>query len=96
MAKGGLGPDISHQPIKCPHCGSMVDTSACFFEEKAPKPGNVTICFYCHDIAVYTRKMNLRLPTERELYEIAGDECLRIALTVLSKMTPRKIRPGGA
>jgi hypothetical protein len=84
-----LGPEVHHRPVRCPHCGSLFDASTCFFEYKAPEPGDMAICFHCHEIAVYTRRMNLRLPTERELYAIAGDERLRMALEVLSRMPPR-------
>jgi hypothetical protein len=89
----GLGPDVHHRPIRCPHCGGLVDTSCCFFKDKAPAPGDMTICFLCRELAVYTRKMNLRLPTERELYAIAGDERLRLALRALSKTPPLKRHP---
>jgi hypothetical protein len=32
--------------------------------------------------------MNLRLPTERELYELAGDERLRMLLLALAEEVP--------
>jgi hypothetical protein len=44
----------------CPHCGHPIDGAAAVASERAPEPGDVTICIYCADILEFDEHMVLR------------------------------------
>jgi hypothetical protein len=55
----------------CPHCGRGADGVTDPFEEEVPKPGDISICVYCRDVAVFQGDLSLRKMTEEE---VAGME----------------------
>jgi len=38
-----------------------------------PRPGNITICFYCGHIMAFAKDMSLRSLTDAEIHDVAGN-----------------------
>jgi hypothetical protein len=57
----------------CISCGKLNDQATDPLEEVQPKPGDVSICFYCGHIAVFTLDLTLREPNLEEARDIAGN-----------------------
>lgn len=61
----------------CLHCGKILDAaSGVDDDDMPPKPGDVSICFYCGNIAVFGDNLLLRQPTDKEIIALAGDRQL--------------------
>lgn len=57
----------------CPHCGYQTDSAAAVSggpTNVQPKPGDLSICFRCRGLAVFTAT-GLRFPTEQESADAA-------------------------
>jgi hypothetical protein len=58
----------------CPTCGYEVDRATCFTEQaSSPSSGDISVCFECGSIAVYTDALSLRSPTEAEVQKLKAD-----------------------
>jgi hypothetical protein len=68
-------------PVSCWRCEKTTDTTtAAVGEDTAPAPGDVSICFYCGELAVFTgRGLETRQPTDAERAEILADPGVVIA-----------------
>jgi hypothetical protein len=53
----------------CPHCGKELD--AAMGHQRAPVPGDFTLCVYCQMPAVFADDLKIRELTEDELRELA-------------------------
>jgi hypothetical protein len=70
------GPAYHTIDTNCPHCGHKANAATCTHDDAAPNEGDVGICFKCGEWNVYGDDMQLRLPTDAELAEIAeSKEC---------------------
>lgn len=50
-------PRLPNNP-KCPKCGTIIDGADCTTHEGAiMEPGDVTVCFYCFSVAIYTEEL---------------------------------------
>jgi hypothetical protein len=60
----------------CLSCGIQANaaTSVGYAPNKKPTPGDVTVCFKCGHIMLFGDKLELREPTAKEAYAIAGDK----------------------
>lgn len=68
----------------CPWCGRRHDFhSSTDNPLKRPKPGNLSICWGCHQLAVYTEDLGLRRPTPDEATEAAQNPAVQQALAAL-------------
>jgi hypothetical protein len=72
-----------HKPSQCPYCGHLIDASTSA-EDASPGPGDVTVCLNCREIVVFADDMSLRLPTEQELIEVAGNDKVLAVLLALA------------
>jgi hypothetical protein len=71
----------------CPYCGKATDADAPApgTDENvgAPGPGDVSVCFYCAGISIFT-ETGLRKPTEDERAELLDDpDVIEAAAAVL-------------
>jgi hypothetical protein len=59
----------------CRTCGIKLDaaTFATGPEDRKPKQGDVSICWYCSTISVYDTDMSLRTPTSDEMQRFMSD-----------------------
>jgi hypothetical protein len=57
----------------CPTCGKVFDSATCATGNEAPKPGDVTVCFGCGMILVFTEDMGVRpmTPSERADFRLS-------------------------
>ena len=54
---------------RCPLCDSLIEASTSETNE-TPDPGDISICYHCGCMCIYTDAMGLRLPTGAEAKEI--------------------------
>lgn len=67
----------------CPHCGKRNDGHTAIDGEPAvPKPGDVSLCFTCGGLGIYTEDA-MRKPTDDELFECMQDEQLKRAMFLI-------------
>jgi hypothetical protein len=66
----------------CPHCGRANDRHANLGNDDQAAPGDVSICFGCHHIAVFAAG-GMRKPTPAELAAIEQDPLVRDAIRAL-------------
>jgi hypothetical protein len=61
-------------PAPCPYCGRVTDADSQFptDEDAVPGPGDVSVCFYCAGIALYT-ETGFRKPTDEERAELLDE-----------------------
>lgn len=59
------------KPHTCPHCGTTFDQASDPSDESAaPQVGSVTVCILCAGVCVFTKSMDLRVFTGRELAKL--------------------------
>ena len=61
----------------CPSCGKKLNAATHPTEDVTPSPGDVTICFGCQDLLIFTEDLGLRRPTEAEIEAFPLDEISR-------------------
>lgn len=90
---------MSAAEIACPHCGRVNEAHEGPTPGAAPAPGDVSICWACRGIGIYTED-GIRLPTPEEDAEIRNEPQLKEALAAIAESyTPRqasKLRWGQA
>ena len=57
----------------CPYCGKKISAASNAIDEGEPKVGDVTICLYCGEVAMFDADLHLREPTADETIAIARD-----------------------
>jgi hypothetical protein len=65
---------------ECRDCGAVVDAATIVLEigRLPPAAGDVSVCFYCACISVYTGDgLELLAPSEDELAKMVGDVALQ-------------------
>ncbi|MCK1670354.1 hypothetical protein [Bradyrhizobium sp. 150] len=60
---------------QCRDCGELLD-GATGVGANRPRPGNVSVCFYCGHISVFADDLSLREPNGEEMREIADNETI--------------------
>ena len=65
-----------HQIIEssCPSCGEAMTGAAGVESDDAPTPGDISVCLYCRALLVFGNDLKLRMPTDAELIEMAGNK----------------------
>lgn len=58
----------------CHGCGYKPDRATDAFGDAVPKAGDVSICLSCGELAVFTKDLTLRPPTEEESKRFNSDE----------------------
>jgi hypothetical protein len=56
----------------CPHCGAPNDGAGNprDKQDRAPSPGDITICAYCHELSIFGEGLETRKLTESELVDV--------------------------
>jgi hypothetical protein len=57
-------------PTICPSCGKRLDGATDPLTKATPKEGDVSVCAYCQNIAVFRADQTLRAMTAREWAEM--------------------------
>lgn len=65
---------VSIPESKCPHCQKPLNRSTDPDGENTPSPGDLSICWYCGELAIHGENLELRKLEESELAEIAETE----------------------
>lgn len=64
----------SRQPsCACIACGKDLDAATGVTKAGGPKSGDVSICLYCGNIAIFGKHRRLRPPTDAEMATIVKD-----------------------
>lgn len=81
----------------CPSCNCFLDGASELNGDSKPKPGDITICGICGNVAIYDNQMDIRLPTSDELMELSKDEnIIRVQFAIyLAKNFQKKPPEGG-
>lgn len=85
--------------LACPHCGRVNDVHAGPNPGDMPDAGDVSLCWGCRALAIYTEAGGLRVPTDDELEAIMSADQVKSALAAVSESyTPsqaNELRRGG-
>jgi hypothetical protein len=79
---------------RCINCGEVQEAATGINVEDAPGEGDVSICFKCGHIAIFNANMQLRNPTDAEMYELAGDKNIidaQAALAMMKRLKGKKV-----
>ena len=60
-------------PHNCPSCYRVLTAATSATGDEMPRPGNITICFYCGHIMAFAKDMSLRSLTDAEIHDVAGN-----------------------
>lgn len=63
----------SERNTKCPHCGRVNELHSGPEPGSIPKPGDVSLCWECGEVAFYTKDGGLRSPTLAEWKDLLAD-----------------------
>ena len=82
---------------KCTNCGKRMTAASTPDDRptRAPSPGDVAVCLYCHHLMIYDADMSLRDPTSDELAEVAGDPEILEAMEFAAEYEFRKRTESG-
>ena len=69
-----LGATTRIPASKCPTCGAPLSAATGLEGGRGPKPGDVTQCIRCAELLIFTNKLRLRKPTEKEFLDIQRSE----------------------
>jgi hypothetical protein len=69
-----VGRDTRHAESACLGCGKVIDAATGIGHKRRPKPGDITICLSCGHLQAYDWGMRLRALTDKEMFDVAGDE----------------------
>lgn len=84
-----LGSENVLKSCACSGCGEVFDRASCVGEDKAPRPGDVTVCIRCGHIMAFANDLSFRELTDAEMRAVAGDKRL-IALQKARNMVMSK------
>ena len=66
----------SKEIIYCPCCSKKQDSHSGIGTEKAPKPDDISICFYCGTVCIFDKDLHLvKMPAE-QLQELSKEDPL--------------------
>lgn len=71
----------------CPYCGHMLDTHNAV--KGIPEPGDISICFYCGEIMIFSEYLSLLKCGDKILesrFDEIREEALRIQKEIKSKL----------
>jgi hypothetical protein len=69
----------------CANCGERIDGASPVDGGRAPQPGDVSLCLYCHHLMIFGDDSKPRNPTDEEMMELAGDPDLIRAMKTLAE-----------
>lgn len=67
--------------ITCPHCRKPINAVSGVGMDpmKRPKPGDLSLCFYCAEFSLFTQDGSLRILTDEEREQVNKMDKARIA-----------------
>lgn len=71
------------KPSLCISCGKTLDAASCLEDGSRPKPGDITVCFYCGQVMAFDNDLGLRHLTEPESKEVENDERINHAVKLI-------------
>lgn len=69
---------------RCPHCGqvfTLTERTAADDQPAMPEAGDVTVCWGCAGVGMFTADGGVRLPEPAELAELRADPAVHAELT---------------
>jgi hypothetical protein len=73
-------PNFSTPVSWCPACGHKFDRASNATGQDGPEPGDITLCFGCGVLLVFSEALEVRMPTVEEMRGFRSDERLMEAL----------------
>jgi ssRNA-specific RNase YbeY (16S rRNA maturation enzyme) len=87
-----LGKTVATVTNFCPNCQKEVDAATPMGTNREPRVGDLAICINCASLLIYTRKMNLRLPNDKEARELNADYRVNLAQTAVRLLIRERSR----
>lgn len=84
--KGFVDHDVKNS---CPYCRKVMDGATGITSEAEPDEGDVSICFYCAKVSVFTAEGRLVEPTEEQAATFAEDDVITEAKAALEDYLDR-------
>lgn len=78
---------------QCWKCGYKFDSMTCATSDHKPKEGNVSMCIACGALAIYTKEMQLRKPTDEENAQVSNVPVLVTAQILRASVVGDKLKP---
>jgi len=66
----------------CPSCSAPNDGAQQINGRQMPRPGDVSICFYCGELGIFNSDLSLRAPSVAELEIMRRDPEIMLVLRV--------------
>lgn len=57
----------------CPSCGKELDAATSVEKEARPKPGDISICFYCGSINTFQEDLKLQQMGPQEYFDLPDE-----------------------
>lgn len=74
-----IGKDYTVEGQQCPSCAKVMDAVSGVDHDEAPRPGDVSLCFDCGAVLIFTDTLGLRKPDPMEMLRIElSDDWKRI------------------
>lgn len=71
-----VGTDRPVPKSACTACGYGVDLATCVGSDRAPQPGDITLCIKCGHIMAFGDDMQMRNLTDEEMREVASNKTI--------------------
>ena len=71
----------------CPYCGHLIDAHST--KDGTPSPGDISICFYCGEVMIFSKYLSLIKCTDKDYFDMDSDtlqEIKRIQKEIKSNM----------
>ncbi len=75
-SKHFVGKSFKSCANRCLNCGQLIDAATGIDHRNKPKPGAITVCWYCGHLMAFDKKLRLRELTGQEMIDIAGNEAI--------------------
>lgn len=74
----------------CPSCGKSNNSTTGINSQEQPKPGDVSICFYCAFVSVFDENLKLTPISKQQLESLPQDVIFQISKAKLAILAKRR------
>lgn len=75
----------------CLNCGHRLDGASGLNSDNKPRPGDWSVCIQCGSVAVFDRKLRLRLLTDNERNEIVNDPRILVSQMAVAHLHRKQL-----
>lgn len=82
---------INIPPSNCSECGTKLDCGGSL-DGAGLKPGDISVCLYCGNLAALGEDLKLRPLTDEEMHRLAGNPVLLKTQAIRADFMKKKMR----